>query len=271
MTLDLTQYDTDKSEEYIRRYRREFGHLFNTPIRVLELGVQRGGSMYLWRDLLPKATIAGLDLNEIHLDDDSGRLHIYRGFQQDPAVLDRIAAEVAPDGFDVIIDDASHLGTYTAASFWHLFPRHLKAGGTYVIDDWGSGYWNDWADGHAFSGDRSSLGDFPLANGSESGPTRVEEARRRIRTAARPLAAQLPPTTRRRLEKAYMKIEGASVKRRFKSHDYGMVGFVKQLLDACAIADIDRGKDTPFANAIESVHVYPSQVFVQKQPVAEGP
>ena len=81
--VDLSQYDTDKSPEYLARYEREFGHLFDEPIRLLELGVQRGGSMYLWRDLLPKATIVGLDLNEIPIDDDTGRVHVYQGYQQD--------------------------------------------------------------------------------------------------------------------------------------------------------------------------------------------
>ncbi|WP_210494640.1 class I SAM-dependent methyltransferase [Patulibacter sp. SYSU D01012] len=266
MTVDLGEYETDKTSDYLERYRLEFGHLFEQPIRMLELGVQRGGSMYLWRDLLPTAQIAGLDLNPIRLEDESGRLHLYQGFQQDTAVLDRIAADVAPDGFDVIIDDASHVGAYTEVSFWHMFRHHLKPGGIYVLDDWGSGYWSDWTDGHAYTGTREALGD----RGNESaevpsGPSvsRVERARRSLRRSARPLAARLPPAIRQGLERTYMAMEGATMRRRFKSHDYGMVGFVKQLVDACGVHDIDRGRG-PFNNGIETVHVYPSQVFVHK-------
>lgn len=265
MTIDLASYDTDKSPAYLARYEREFGNLFDQPITLLELGVQRGGSLYLWRDLLPQAQIAGLDLNEIPVEDTTGRLHVYQGYQQDPAVLDRIRRDVAPDdGFDVILDDASHLGLYTAQSFWHLFPRHLKPGGVYVIDDWGSAYWPDWADGHAFTGSRETLGDFTHAG--PAAPGRVEQARRRVRGAARPIAAKLSANARARLERAYMKLEGASLQTRFPSHDYGMAGFVKQLVDAVAIADIDRAPGATFDNGIASVHVYESQVFVHKKP-----
>lgn len=265
MKLDLSAYDTDKSPIQLDRYRREFGDIFDDPIALLELGVQRGGSMRMWLDLLPNAQIAGLDLNEVEVDDDSGRLHIFQGFQQDPEVLDRIALEVAPHGFDVIVDDASHIGTYTSESFWHLFPNHLKPGGVYVIDDWSCGYLDDWADGHAYKGSREALGDFGPAGVQKAASEldRIEKLRRVIRRNARPVAARFSPATRERLEKVYMRFEGATMKTRHRSHDYGMVGFVKQLVDASAIKDIDGGSKR-FSNQIESVHVEGSQVFVRK-------
>jgi SAM-dependent methyltransferase len=264
INIDLAAYDTDKSPAYLANYEREFGDRFDQPIKLLELGIQRGGSLLLWRDLLPNADIAGLDLNAISVPADP-RLHIYQGFQQDPAILDQIAHEVAPDGFDVILDDASHLGRYTSESFWHLFPRHLKSGGVYIIDDWGTGYWHDWADGHSYEGKREALGDFSAHSDADaSSPGRLETARRRIRASARPLASKLPPGARDTAATLYMRLEGASVKRRFASHDFGMVGFVKQLVDACAVVDIDRGT-VPFDNGIASVRVYPSQVFVHRR------
>ena len=56
-------------------------------------------------------------------------------------------AELLRDGFDIIIDDASHIGELTKATFWHLFDRHLKPGGLYAIEDWGTGYLDDFPDG----------------------------------------------------------------------------------------------------------------------------
>src|ERR1039457_5332491 len=99
ISIDLANYDTDKSAEYLANYEREFGALFESEISLFEIGIQRGGSMRLWLDLLPNAQIAGLDLNKINVEDNSGRLHIYQGFQQDPVTLDGIASEVAPEGF----------------------------------------------------------------------------------------------------------------------------------------------------------------------------
>jgi len=264
LMIDLSQYDTDKPAGYLANYEREIGHLFSEPIALLELGVQRGGSMLLWRDLFPRGQIAGLDLNPIDLSDESGRIHVYQGFQQDTAVLDRIASEVAPDGFDLIIDDASHIGQYTAASFWHLFTNHLKPRGTYILDDWSAAYWSAWADGRDYSGSRSALGEFAVAPTETRGA--VESARRRIRSAGRPLASRVSefsPELRDSLERVYMKVEGLSMKRRFRSHDYGMAGFVKQLVDACAIDAIDHSQHDPHG-IIDSVSVMPSQVFVRR-------
>jgi len=265
--IDLSSYDTDKSELYLDRYSREFGHLFSEKAALLELGVRRGGSLYLWRDLFPNGQIAGLDLNPVQIHDDTGRIHVYQGYQQDPEVLDRLAAEVAPDGFDVIVDDASHLGEYTRDSFWHLFRHHLKPGGIYVIDDWGCAYWKDWADGHRYTGSREAIGDFGsgrvLARTSERG-TR-ERIRRSVRAVARPIAAKIPQGWRPSLEKLYMRVDGATITNRFESHDYGMAGVVKQLIDAVSQSSIDRGKEGIAENGIESVHVYDSQVFVHKR------
>lgn len=266
--IDLANYGGGKSRVYLQNYERELGDLFDEPIALLELGVQRGGSMRLWRDLLPNAQIAGLDLNPVDIADDTGRLHVYTGFQQDPTILDRIAGEVAPGGFDVIIDDASHIGRYTVESFWHLFPRHLKPGGVYVLEDWALGYFPDWADGHAYTSGRAALGD---SEGTEAlgRPSRVESLRRGIRAAARPVAARFSdhPELRAKLERIYMKAEAASMNRRFASHDHGMVGVVKQLVDACGHYDIDHegaALQHP-ERRISSLHVYPGQVFVHKQ------
>jgi SAM-dependent methyltransferase len=272
--LDLTQYDTDKGDQYLNAYRTEFGDRFDTATALLELGVFHGGSLYMWRDLLPYAEITGVDINDVELEDDSGRIHFYQGRQQDTALLDRIVSDVAPDGFDVIVDDASHIGSYTAAAFWHLFPRHLKPGGVYVIDDWSTGYWDRWPDGHAHTGSREALGDF-----SESEPVSPAAATRSlvgnlhsgIRAFARPLIAKLALKERPRFVALNTLLRDASLQHRFPSHDYGMVGFIKQLVDACDIWNIDHGHPDfgpgriPFDNHIESVHVYASQVFVHKR------
>ena len=143
------KYDTDKAvhTHYLRNYVEHFEPLIEKEIKLLELGVLRGGSLLLWRDYFPKGHIVGLDLSPVQVEDLSGRVHVYQGKQQDKQLLDKIAAEVAPEGFDIIIDDCSHIGSLSRISFWHLFENHLKSGGFYVIEDWGTGYWNGWADG----------------------------------------------------------------------------------------------------------------------------
>jgi SAM-dependent methyltransferase len=140
-------YDTDKLQGYVELYEPLLRPFEGQDVRLLELGVRRGGSLLLWRDWFPRGTIVGLDLAPVTLDDPTGRIRVYQGDQADTALLSRIAGETAPDGFDIIIDDASHLAAPTRVSFWHLFDRHLRPGGLYVIEDWGTGYWDSWPDG----------------------------------------------------------------------------------------------------------------------------
>ncbi|GAG88687.1 unnamed protein product, partial [marine sediment metagenome] len=147
--LDAQGYDSDKGDLFWY-YEEYFEPLVDQEIKLLELGVGKGGSLLLWRDYFEKGIIVGLDMNRVHIEDPTGRIHVYQGQQQDIALLDRIAQEMAPEGFDVIIDDCSHIGELTRTSFWHLFDNHLKPGGLYSIEDWCTGYWDVSIDGRQY-------------------------------------------------------------------------------------------------------------------------
>jgi|ERR1041384_591620 hypothetical protein len=218
------KYDTDKAEHphYLKNYEDFFGHLVAQPVRLLELGIKKGGSLLLWRDYFPQGVIVGLDLDPVQLDDSSGRIFTYQGAQEDTALLDRIAQERAPDGFDVIIDDCAHIGVLARISFWHLFEHHLKSGGIYVIEDWGTGYWASWPDG---------VGYKPRGRAHSPARFRLLEFIARLQRS-RP-AGYLPGVT-----KLLVNAKALLLRRDFHSHDYGMVGFVKELIDELAMRDI---------------------------------
>ena len=213
-------YDTDKNESYLAAYESHFRDLANKEIALLELGIFHGGSLLMWRDYFKKGAVVGLDMDRVELDDPSGRIHIYQGLQQDKQLLDKIRRETAPGGFDIIIDDASHLGELSKTSFWHLFENHLKPGGTYVVEDWRTGYWGKWPDGKSY--------DF----GAPGLMTRL------------------------------------SGKNRLRSHDYGMVGFVKQLVDELGmdmITDPARGSTVPHRpTKFARMEINQGQVFILK-------
>ena len=133
---------------YMKTYSEYLSPMKDDEISLLELGVEDGLSLLYWRDFLPNARISGLDIHTpVQLDDTTGRIKVYQGEQQDRDLLDRIAADVAPGGFDIIIDDASHIGQFTRISFWHLFKHHLKPGGLYFVEDWGCSYFRNFPDG----------------------------------------------------------------------------------------------------------------------------
>ena len=145
--LDARSYGSDRDEYLLVHYARHFAPLIHREVTLLEIGIGNGGSLRFWADYFPRGRIVGLDRAAVDVGDDSGRISVYQGLQQDVDMLDRIALDSAPDGFDIVIDDASHIGALTRISFWRLLTRHLKAGGIFVIEDWGTGYWDIWPDG----------------------------------------------------------------------------------------------------------------------------
>jgi hypothetical protein len=228
--LSLGKYDSDKiSSGYLARYDIFFESWIDKPIKLLELGIHRGGSLLLWHDYFPSGTVTGIDIKLPRNFESREGIHLYEGSQTDKAFLSHVARQVAPNGFDIIIDDASHLGEFTKVSFWHLFDNHLKPGGLYVIEDWGTGYWSDWPDGKTIS--------HPTKSTVRVG-SRMSNILNKI----------LP-------------------KRSLPSHDFGMVGFVKQLIDEQAAPDVTRrstkGKPTRPSKFYE-ITITPSMVFVKK-------
>lgn len=252
--LDASSYDTDKAihTHYLRSYEEYFDKLQDREVRLLELGVYKGGSLLLWRDYFQKGLIVGLDLNPIQLDDPSGRIRTYSGQQQDTSLLDLIAAETAPGGFDVIIDDCSHIGELTRISFWHLFDNHLKPGGLYVIEDWSTGYWDSWFDGVNFQPRRE--------NGFSPRLFRFRSLMARFYRST--LATRLPLA-----QQFVVGLKRVINGRQFRSHDYGLVGFIKELVDECGMADITRpdlGNPPQRRSQFQEMRISPGQVFIIK-------
>ena len=114
--LDPMPYRTDKAllTHYLRNYERVFEPWSEQPVALLELvrvpGGGGGGSLLMWSDYFSNSTLVGLDINPIEIDDPTGQIRTYRGEQQNVRLLDEIASECAPDGFDIVIDDCSHIG-----------------------------------------------------------------------------------------------------------------------------------------------------------------
>jgi hypothetical protein len=132
---------------YIPIYEAAFAGLRHTPIRFLEIGVDRGGSLEAWsRYFGPEASIVGIDINPwcATFDDPEHGRHVRIGGQQDPEFLDAVVRELGP--FDVVLDDGSHRPAHTNASFRHLFDRGLVAGGLYVVEDLQTNFWRSFRD-----------------------------------------------------------------------------------------------------------------------------
>ena len=259
--IDAKPYDSDKSQTfYLEIYEEYFEPFVNKEMKLLELGVYKGGSLLLWRDYFEKGTIVGLDINPVSIEDPSGRIHVYQGYQQDTKLLDRIAMEQAPDGFDVIIDDCSHMGELTRISFWHLFENHLKPGGIYAIEDFGVGYLDDWPDGKSLE---LGVNDKPFWLRSCIIPA-MQRAFNRV------LYLPCPPRLKPRLQQFVSSFGTRSSrvanKKIIPSHMYGMVGFVKELVDACSLNAMEAhwGGGPRRPSNIARLHISPSLAIAVK-------
>jgi hypothetical protein len=259
--LTKTHHNTDKNETYLRSYERYFAPLKNDNICLLELGVLHGGSLLLWRDYFPNGTIVGVDMNPAEIDDETGRVQVYQGLQQDTSFLDHVRDDAAPDGFDIVIDDASHIGELTRISFWHLLDFHLKPGGIYVIEDWRTGYWDRYPDGKSYG--------WPKMEGGVRDNMRRLTDSLLVRLGKTSVASGLHRYLIILLEKMRHHIV---YKRRFPSHDYGMVGFIKELVDELGmdmITNPARGSKLPQREPkFSRMEICPGQVFVIKNPDA---
>ena len=148
-----------------------------------------------------------------------------------------------------MIDDASHIGQLTRISFWCAF-EHLKPGGLYVIEDWGCGYMPDWHYGRRY---RGRPVDFTWAE-------KVSSWMRTLPVVERTWA----------LRKGVSFLRKVAMPKRFPSHDYGMVGFVKELVDECAAVDWtdpEHGYEGPKRGTrFASLTFQPGMVIVRKKP-----
>ncbi|MBZ2196418.1 class I SAM-dependent methyltransferase [Occultella gossypii] len=135
----------DKWIHYFPVYHRHLERYRGAPVRVLEIGVYRGGGLDMWQRYFgPDATVVGLDVDEAAVRAVGGRYVVELGDQEDPEVLRRINAEHGP--FDVIIDDGGHTMAQQIVTAETMFPL-LRDGGTFIVEDCHTSYWDYYQGG----------------------------------------------------------------------------------------------------------------------------
>jgi hypothetical protein len=115
------------------------------PLRILEIGVWRGGSLGLWREYFgSQAVIFGVDIDPDSAQFDGLHGQIRIGSQADSTFLHSVIDEMG--GVDIVIDDGSHISRDVVSTLRCLWPR-LNEGGLYFIEDLHTSYWPAWGGG----------------------------------------------------------------------------------------------------------------------------
>ncbi len=138
-----------KWHHYFEIYERHFARFRHTRPSVLEIGVQGGGSLEMWRAYFgADARIYGIDTSAAAKRHEDVATRVFIGDQGDRKFLGGVIAEVGM--LDIVIDDGGHIASQQIASFEALYPT-MSQTGVFLVEDthtalWG-GAFNDRKDG----------------------------------------------------------------------------------------------------------------------------
>jgi len=125
-------YGTDKNclHSYVDNLYGELFEVYrHSAEKLLEIGVENGGSMFMWREYFTKATITGIDNKACPQIENRDRIRFIQADAYDTEVVDQL-----PNDFDIIIDDGPH----TLESMTFVIKEYLnkiKTNGVLVIED----------------------------------------------------------------------------------------------------------------------------------------
>ncbi len=135
-----------KWHHYIPLYDRYFSRYRSTKVRMLEIGVSKGGSLAMWRKYFGSdAILYGIDIDPRCAAFDGKNAQVRIGSQADRGFLEAVVSEMG--GIDIVLDDGSHVMQHIRSSLEILFPL-LHNGGTYLIEDLHTCYWRNWGGGY---------------------------------------------------------------------------------------------------------------------------
>lgn len=154
---------SDKWDPYFDVYERYLSKYIDKQPKVLEIGVQNGGSIDMWLQYFGEGTqIVGIDIDpqckQLSYPDcveivigDQANFDFWNDFLQ------------THRDFDIIIDDGGHTMIQQVTSLYTLFPQ-LNLGGTYICEDTHTSYFGDWGgkvnNNNSFQGISKQLTDY---------------------------------------------------------------------------------------------------------------
>jgi len=124
-----------KPDGFLEIYEKYFKDHKDKEIKILEIGVDKGASLRMWREYFSKAIICGLDIDKKDFVID--KVDIVVGDQSNLEVLGKIVNKYG--SFDIIIDDGSHRNKHVIKSLEYLFD-YLNYDGFYIVEDLQTSY-----------------------------------------------------------------------------------------------------------------------------------
>lgn len=126
-------YHTDKfsGHQYLSTYERLFNPITESVKNILEVGVQRGESLELWKNLFPNAMVYGAEVLESAVKiQKQERIKIFFGDAYEKEFIKNFESIQ----FDVIIDDGSHQFEHMEW-FCKNYKQLLAPNGLIIVED----------------------------------------------------------------------------------------------------------------------------------------
>jgi hypothetical protein len=140
-----------KVDHFFDDYEHILAPLRGRPIRLLEIGVNAGGSLELWQAYFGAAArVHGLDIDPAAIACCPPGAEAHLGSQDDVGLLRELSKAHGP--FDLVIDDGSHMMRHQISSFEALYPLMTESG-VYICEDAFTSYWPEYGGGPPGTGD----------------------------------------------------------------------------------------------------------------------
>ena len=140
--LRNTWKDIHKWHHYFDIYERFLSPLRDRPLKMLEVGVYKGGSLRMWTEYFgPSATLYGMDIVPEAVDRAPPNVRVFIGDQADRNFLRSVVEQVGE--LDVVIDDGGHKMSQQIATFEELYPITKQL---FIVEDTHTCYWDQFKD-----------------------------------------------------------------------------------------------------------------------------
>jgi hypothetical protein len=125
----------EKSFTFFPIYEKHFARFKGLSPVVLEIGVNNGSSLIMWKSYLGgNSQINGMDISphSAQFDNQGLGIRVFIGDATNTEHLDQMLGQIGPP--DIVIDDGSHVSTDIRKTFEYLYPKMSKHG-IYLVED----------------------------------------------------------------------------------------------------------------------------------------
>ena len=144
--VDNSKTDKSTDHSYLPLYQKLLTNKKETATNILEIGIQRGGSIKLWSDFFTNATVYGLDIMNVNnvwseiTNNDKIKLYTsIDAYNENFFTSHFLNKDIK---FDLVLDDGPH-SLESMKQFIKLYSQIIKDDGILIIEDVQSIEWID--------------------------------------------------------------------------------------------------------------------------------